>query len=69
MRVLPTVCIPTIVDGCTDLGKAIDGVFVRAAGDMAQTGFANMCPVASVAAEVSDTVEELRVATGDIFGG
>ena len=27
---------------------------------MAATGFANMCPVASVAAEVADTVEELR---------
>lgn len=61
--------IPTIVDDYTDLGEAIDGVFVQAAGDMAQTGFANMCPVASVAAEVSDTVEELRVAAADIFGG
>jgi len=61
--------IPTVVDGYADLGEAIEGVFVQAADDMAQTGFANMCPVASVAAEVSDTVEELRATAGDIFNG
>lgn len=61
--------IPTVIDGYADLGEAIEGVFVQAADDMAATGFANMCPVASVAAEVCDTVEELRSATGDIFGG
>ncbi len=59
--------IPTVVDGYTDLGAAIDGVFTQAARDMADTGFANMCPVASVAGEVADTVEELRSATRDIF--
>ncbi|BBY77742.1 putative transcriptional regulator, TetR family protein [Mycolicibacterium parafortuitum] len=59
--------IPTVVDGYTDLGAAIDGVFTQAARDMADTGFANMCPVVSVAGEVADTVEELRSATRDIF--
>ncbi|ORB27774.1 TetR/AcrR family transcriptional regulator [Mycolicibacterium parafortuitum] len=59
--------IPTVVDGYTDLGAAIDGVFTQAAHDMADTGFANMCPVASVAGEVADTVEELRSATCDVF--
>jgi AcrR family transcriptional regulator len=59
--------IPTVVDGYTDMGEAVEGVFVQAADDMAATGFANMCPVASVAAEVCDTVEELRAATRDIF--
>ena len=59
--------IPTVVDGYTDLAAAIDGVFTQAARDMADTGFANMCPVASVAGEVADTVEELRSATRDIF--
>lgn len=59
--------IPTIVDGYDDLGAAVEGVFTQAAEDMAQTGFANMCPVASVAGEISDTVEELRTATRDIF--
>lgn len=59
--------IPTVVDGYTDLGEAVEGVFVQAAEDMAKSGFANMCPVGSVAAEVSDTVEELRSATSDIL--
>jgi AcrR family transcriptional regulator len=59
--------IPAIVDQYTDLGDAIDGVFTQAAEDMAGTGFANMCPVASVAAEVADTVEALREASASVF--
>jgi AcrR family transcriptional regulator len=59
--------IPSIVDGYTDLGAAIEGVFAQAADDMAGTGFANMCPVASVAAEVADTVEELRDTSALVF--
>lgn len=59
--------IPSIVDGFDDLGEAIDDVFQQAADDMAKTGFANMCPVASVAAEVADTVEDLRETTASVF--
>ncbi|BCI52940.1 TetR family transcriptional regulator [Mycolicibacterium litorale] len=61
--------IPTVVDGYTDLGAALEGVFEQAAQDMAATGFANMCPIASVAAEVADTVEELRETSAGIFAG
>ena len=61
--------IPSIVDEYTDLGAAIEGVFTQAAEDMAGTGFANMCPVASVAAEVADTVEELRETSATVFLG
>lgn len=61
--------IPSIVDGHTDLGEAIESVFTQAAEDMAATGFANMCPVASVAAEVADTNEELRAAAASVFTG
>jgi AcrR family transcriptional regulator len=61
--------IPSIVDAHTDLGEAIDALFTQAADDMAQTGFANMCPVASVAAEVADIVEELRDTTATVFNG
>ncbi|TFV56042.1 TetR/AcrR family transcriptional regulator [Mycobacterium sp. PS03-16] len=61
--------IPTVVDGYTDLGAALEGVFAQAAEDMAATGYANMCPVASVAAEVADTVEELRAVTAGVFTG
>ena len=61
--------IPSIVDDFTDLGEAIDGLFRQAADDMADTGFVNMCPVASVAAEVADTVEDLRATTASVFDG
>jgi AcrR family transcriptional regulator len=61
--------IPSVVDEHTDLGAAIDAVFAHAAEDMAGTGFANMCPVASVAAEVADTVKELRETSASVFQG
>ncbi len=61
--------IPSLVDEYTDLGEAIEGVFAQAAEDMAGTGFANMCPVASVAAEIADTVEELRETSASVFRG
>jgi AcrR family transcriptional regulator len=61
--------IPSIVDPYTDLGEAIDAIFTQAAEDMATTGFANMCPVASVAAEIADTVEELRETSATVFRG
>ena len=61
--------IPTLVDEYNDLGQALEGVFAQAAQDMAATGFANMCPVASVAAEVADTVEELRDTSAAVFRG
>jgi AcrR family transcriptional regulator len=61
--------LPTLVDPHDDLGEAIAAVFDQAAEDMAQTGFANMCPVASVAAEVADTVADLRDTTARIFAG
>jgi AcrR family transcriptional regulator len=61
--------IPSVVDEYTDLGAAVEGVFAQAAEDMAATGFANMCPVASIAAEVADTVEELRETSAGVFTG
>lgn len=59
--------IPSIVDAYRDLEEAIGAVFTQAADDMAATGFANMCPVGSVAAEVADTVEPLREASAAVF--
>ena len=44
-------------------------MFDQAAEDMAGTGFTNMCPVASVAAEVAETVDELRGVTAGVFTG
>jgi AcrR family transcriptional regulator len=61
--------IPTLVDAYDDLGEAVEIVFGQAAADMAETGFANMCPVAGVAAEVADTLEDLRDAAATVFTG
>ncbi|MGV0742470.1 TetR/AcrR family transcriptional regulator [Mycolicibacterium sp. XJ870] len=61
--------IPTTVDNFDDLGDAIEGVFRQAAEDMAATGFANMCPVGTVAAETADTVEDLRQTAAEVFTG
>ncbi|MDV3124951.1 TetR/AcrR family transcriptional regulator [Mycobacterium sp. 21AC1] len=61
--------IPTVIDDHEDLGAAIEAVFTQAADDMAATGFANMCPVGTVAAETADTVEELRQTAAVVFNG
>jgi AcrR family transcriptional regulator len=61
--------ISTIMDAHHDLTEAIGAVFSQAADDMVATGFANLCPVASVAAEIADTVEPLREATAAVFTG
>jgi len=59
--------IPSIVDEHSDLGEAVEAIFTQAAEDMATTGFANMCPVGTVAAEIADTVEPLRGACASVF--
>jgi AcrR family transcriptional regulator len=59
--------LPTIVDGHRDLGEAIAAIFAQAADDIEQTGWATMCPVATVAAEVADAVEDIRQAAAGIF--
>jgi AcrR family transcriptional regulator len=61
--------IPALCDAHDDLGEAVESVFGQAAADMAETGFANMCPVASVAAEVADTLEDLRDTAAGVFTG
>lgn len=61
--------IPTLAAPHDDLGEAVESMFAQAAADMESTGFANMCPVGTVAAEVAGTVEELRDASAEIFTG
>ncbi len=61
--------IPTVMAPFDDLGEAVEATFAEVATDMAGTGFANMCPVGSVAAEIAETVEELRDASAEIFTG
>ena len=59
--------IPTLMEGQDDLGEAIALAFDAAAATMESTGFANMCPVSTVAGEVTDSEESLRVVAAEVF--
>lgn len=52
--------IPLILDEHEDLADGVEAVFLQAAEVLESTGWANMCPVGTVLAEVAGTEEELR---------
>ena len=52
--------IPLLLDPYEDLAEGIAAAFVAAGEQLAGTGWANMCPVGSVAAEVCDVEPALR---------
>jgi AcrR family transcriptional regulator len=51
---------PMLLDAHDDLATAIEAAFASAAEDIETTGWATMCPVATVTAEVANTEPELR---------
>ncbi len=59
--------LPMLLDQHADLPTAIDAAFTAAADDIANTGWANMCPVATVAGEIADTEPELRQVTAAVI--
>ncbi|AZG45584.1 putative HTH-type transcriptional regulator YxaF [Gordonia insulae] len=50
-----------------DLPAAIERAFDAAATDIETTGWANMCPVGTVAGEVADAEPELRSVAAEVF--
>ena len=50
-----------------DIPTAIESAFREAADAAEGTGWANMCPVGTIAGEVADVEPELRATTGEIF--
>ncbi|WP_036518168.1 TetR/AcrR family transcriptional regulator [Nocardia sp. 348MFTsu5.1] len=60
--------IPMVMADQLDLGAGIRFAFAQAAEDMESTGYANMCPVSTVAGEVANADESLRAAAASIFG-
>lgn len=59
--------LPMLLDAHADLPTAVEAAFAAAGDDIATIGWANMCPVGTVAAEVAGTEPELReVAAGVI---
>lgn len=59
--------LPLLLDRHSDLATAIEAGFAAAAEDMANTGWANMCPIGTVAGEIADTEPDLRQVTAEIF--
>jgi AcrR family transcriptional regulator len=59
--------LPMLLDQDADLHAAIEAAFAAAADDIANTGWANMCPVATVAGEIADTEPELRQAAAEVI--
>ena len=50
-----------------DIADGIEFAFAAAAEDIEQTGWANMCPVGTVAGEVADVEPELRQVAAEVF--
>src|SRR5215831_671367 len=59
--------LPLLLDQHADLPTAINAAFVAAADDIANTGWANMCPVGTVAAEIADTEPALRQVAAEVI--
>jgi len=59
--------LPLLLDRHADLATAIHAAFEDAAEDIANTGWANMCPVGTVAGEIADTEPELRQVAAEVI--
>jgi AcrR family transcriptional regulator len=59
--------LPMLLDRHADLATAVEAAFAAAADDMAGTGWANMCPVGTVAGEIADTEPELRRVAAEVI--
>ncbi|MGI8712579.1 MAG: TetR/AcrR family transcriptional regulator [Solirubrobacteraceae bacterium] len=59
--------IPAVFDPAPDLVSAVRAFFAGAAEHVHETGFADACPIATIALEVSSSSEAMRVACADVF--
>jgi AcrR family transcriptional regulator len=57
----------TIASEAPDVPSAVGAFFDGAAQTLRETGYADACPIATVALEVASTNEQLRQATADVF--
>lgn len=58
----------TVARESPDVLSAVRAFFLGAAETLAETDYADACPIATVALEVASTSEPLREATADVFG-
>ena len=59
--------IPLFYDGTGDPVEATRAFFLAAAETVRESGYADACPIATVALEVSSTSEPMRVACAEVF--
>lgn len=59
--------IPAVFDPAPDLPSAVTAFFAGAAEHLADTDYADACPIATVALEVSSVSETMREACADVF--
>jgi AcrR family transcriptional regulator len=59
--------IPAVIDPAPDLATGVRAFFAGAAEHLRETDYADACPIATVALEVSSTSEPLREACADVF--
>jgi AcrR family transcriptional regulator len=59
--------IPAVFDPAPDLPTAVRAFFAGAAEHVKATDFADACPIATVALEVSSSSEVMRVACAEVF--
>ncbi len=59
--------IPAVFDPAPDLPTAVATFFTLAGEHLAQTGYADACPIATIALEVSSTSEPMRIACAEVF--
>ncbi|HXP99078.1 MAG TPA: TetR/AcrR family transcriptional regulator [Solirubrobacteraceae bacterium] len=56
-----------VFDSSPDVLSGVENCFAGAAETLRQTGYADACPIATVALEVASTNEPLREATAEVF--
>jgi AcrR family transcriptional regulator len=59
--------VEAVWDGADDPVSSVTAVFAGAAATLEATDFAVACPIATVALEVTNTNDELRATTADVF--
>jgi AcrR family transcriptional regulator len=57
----------TIAAEAPDLPTAVENFFTGAGETLVATGYADACPIATVAGEIASTHEQLRLAVADVF--
>src|ERR1700752_729738 len=59
--------IPAVVDPAPDRVTGVRAFFAGAAQHLRETNYADACPIATVALEISSTSEPMRVACAEVF--